>query len=79
MENKNSKGEETLSLLNASFSSKIRVDEEFFDDCLICQAMKAAKEQGREPTEEELKEAFKKAKEQGVIVDGELFEKGSQK
>ena len=49
-------------------------DEEFFDDCPICQAMKAAKEQGREPTEEELKEAFKKAKEQGAIVDGKWFE-----
>ena len=36
--------------------------------------MKAVKEQGREPTEEELKEAFKKAKEQGAIVDGKWFE-----
>ena len=52
--------------------SKLK-DEEFFDDCPICQLMKAAKEQGREPTEEELKEAFKKAKEQGGIVGGEWF------
>ena len=49
-------------------------DEEFFDDCPICWAMKSVKEQGREPTEEELKETFKKAKEQGVIVGGEWFE-----
>jgi hypothetical protein len=49
-------------------------DEEFFDDCPICQAMKLAKEQGRELTEEELKEAFKKAKERGAVVGGEWFE-----
>jgi len=49
-------------------------DEEFFDDCPICQAMKLAKEQGREPTLEELKEVFKKAKEGGAMVGGEWFE-----
>ena len=49
-------------------------NEEFFDDCPICRLMKAAKEQGREPTTEELKEAFKKAKEGGAIVGGEWFE-----
>ncbi|MBI2041468.1 MAG: hypothetical protein HYT20_00425 [Candidatus Nealsonbacteria bacterium] len=48
-------------------------DDELFDDCPICQAMKAAKEQGKEPTQEELKEAFKKAKEDGAIVGGEWF------
>lgn len=48
--------------------------EEFFDDCPICQLMKAAKEHGREPTLEELKEAFKKAKEQGAVVGGQWFE-----
>lgn len=41
--------------------------------CLAC-LMKAAKEEGREPTEAELKEAFKKAKEGGAIVGGEWFE-----
>ncbi len=30
-------------------------DEEFFDNCPICRLMKVAKEQGREPTQEELK------------------------
>ncbi len=49
-------------------------DDEFFDNCPICQAMKLAQEEGREPTEEELKEAFKKAKEGGAIVGGEWFE-----
>ena len=47
--------------------------EEFFDDCPICQAMKAAQGQGRELTQEEVKEAFKKAKERGAIVGGEWF------
>lgn len=49
--------------------------DDFFDDCPICRAMKAAKEQGREPTISELREAFKKAKENGAIVGGEWFEK----
>lgn len=49
-------------------------NEEFFDDCPICQAMKAAKEQERELTQEELKEAFKKAKEGGAVVGGKWFE-----
>jgi len=48
-------------------------NKEFFDDCSICQLMKAAKEQGREPTQEELKEAFKKTKEGSAIVGGEWF------
>lgn len=48
--------------------------EEFFDDCPICQAMRMAQEQGREMTPEELKEAFKKAKENGAIVGGEWLQ-----
>jgi len=53
-------------------------DEDFFDDCPICQAMKATQEQGRELTLEELKEAFKDAKEKGAIVGGEWFEKSKK-
>jgi len=53
-------------------------EEEFFDDCPICRLMKSAKEQGREPTTEGLKEAFKKAREEGAIVGGEWF-KGDKK
>jgi len=49
-------------------------DEDLFDDCPICRAMKLAKEEGRKPTLAELKEVFKKAKEQGAIVGGEWFE-----
>lgn len=43
---------------------------EFFDDFPICRAMK----EGKAGTEEELKEAFQKAKEKGAIVGGEWFE-----
>jgi hypothetical protein len=48
--------------------------EELFDDCPICRAMKAVQEQGRELRTEELKEAFKKAKEKGAMVGGEWFD-----
>jgi hypothetical protein len=44
-------------------------DDFEFDYCPICQAMKA----GKAGTTEELKEAFKKAKEKGAIVGGEMF------
>lgn len=50
--------------------------EDLFDECPICQAMKAAKEKDRELTETELKEAFKKAKDQGGAVGGEWFKNG---
>jgi len=36
-------------------------EEELFDDCPICQVMKKAKEEGREPTMEELQSAFTNA------------------
>jgi hypothetical protein len=52
--------------------------EELFDDCPVCQAMKAAQEQGEELTLEKLKEAFKKAKGRGAIVGGEWFEKSKK-
>ena len=48
--------------------------EEFFDDCPICQAMKAAKEENREMTLPELKAVFQKAKDQGGVVGGEWFD-----
>ncbi len=53
-------------------------NEDLFDDCPICQAMKFAKEQGREPTLSELKEAFKKAKDGGAVVGGEWFEENKK-
>ncbi len=46
----------------------------FFDDCSICRAMKAAEKEGRNLNEAELKEAFKKAKDNGAVVGGEWFE-----
>lgn len=36
-------------------------EEDFFDDCPICQAMKAAKKEGRELSLPELQELFKRA------------------
>ena len=53
----------------AGLSIKIEEEQEFFDDCPICQAMK----EGRDSLEE-LKDAFREAKEQGHIVGGEMFE-----
>lgn len=51
-------------------SHKNNDEPEFFDDCPICQAMK----EGKAGTEEELKEAFRKAKEKGAVVGGTWFE-----
>lgn len=52
-------------------------EEDFFDDCPVCQTMKAAQKEGRSPTLPELKEAYQKAKDQGAIVGGEWFEKST--
>lgn len=43
-------------------------EEEFFDDCPICQAMKKAEEENRDLSLEELQESFREAKKQGAIV-----------
>lgn len=48
--------------------------DDYFDDCPVCQAMKKAEEKGKSLTTEELKEAFKKAKEKGAVVGGKLLE-----
>jgi len=53
----------------------IKEEFEFFDDCPVCQAMKKAKEEGRELSEEELFKAFQQSKEQGNIVGGQWFER----
>jgi len=66
--------EEMLNWL-ASLPIKIEEEQEYFDDCPICQAMKEAKEEGRELALEELEEAFRQAKEQGHRVGGEMFKK----
>lgn len=44
-------------------SKKVLVSssDEYFDDCPVCRLMKKAEEEGREPTERELEEAFVKA------------------
>jgi hypothetical protein len=48
--------------------AKNQKKEFYFDDCPICQAMKKAEEEGRSPSLNELKEAFRKAKKKGGIV-----------
>ena len=55
-------------------NKKTKHGEDFFDDCPICQAMKVAKDRGKDLSEKELIEAFKKANEGGAIVGGEWFE-----
>jgi len=45
------------------------------DECPICQLMRKMDEENCSPTIDETKEAFKKAKEQGAWVGGELFKK----
>lgn len=50
-------------------------EEDYFDDCPICQALKKAEKEGREITLTELQEAIGKAQKQGAIVGGSLWEK----
>lgn len=52
----------------------VKEEQEFFDDCPICQAMKEGK-----TSHEELEEAFRQAKEQGHTVGGEMFEEEKNK
>ena len=49
-----------------------RTDSDYFDDCAVCQFMKDVEQGKKEHSESELKEAFKKAKEQGAVVGGAL-------
>lgn len=46
-----------------------RKEFEFFDDCPICQAMKAGNN-----SMEDLEKAFRKAEKKGAVVGGEMFE-----
>ena len=54
---------------------KNKKDEfEFFDDCPICQAMKAGKNSMKD-----LKKAFREAEKKGAVVGGTLFENQKNK
>lgn len=55
----------------------IDVDEEwdYDDDCLLCQMMKKADEDGKRPTLSETKATFLKVQQQGGFVGGECFNK----
>lgn len=49
--------------------------DDLFDDCLVCQAEKAALKRKKPLTSSELIKVFKKAKEKGAVAGGALFEK----
>ena len=44
-------------------------------DCSICRAKKTAEGFGRDLIEDELRQAFLRAKDEGVVVGGDWFEK----
>ena len=43
------------------------LEDIFFDDCVMCQAQKTADKEGRSLTLSELREAFRKARDNGAI------------
>lgn len=49
-------------------------NQDHFDDCAVCRAMKEADAKGEGLTERQLKEAFEKAKEEGAVVGGSYFD-----
>lgn len=49
-------------------------DDDFFDDCSVCQFTKANQKLGRTPTMEKIKTVFRKARKQGAFVKGSLLE-----
>lgn len=49
-------------------------EEDFFDDCAVCQFEKEMQRGGKLPTIEGLKNSLRKAKEQGALVGGTMFE-----
>jgi len=54
-------------------------EDDFFDDCAVCQFTKKIQQEGRSPTMKEMKTAFNKAKERGTVVGGALKENGDAK
>ncbi len=54
-------------------------EDDFFDDCSVCQFTKKIQQEGRSPTMGEMKMAFRKAKEKGAVVVGALKEHGDAK
>lgn len=49
-------------------------DDDFFDDCPVCQLMKKTQEERQQPKTSELKNALNEAKKKGAVVSGELME-----
>ncbi|MCX6789732.1 MAG: UPF0158 family protein [Candidatus Gribaldobacteria bacterium] len=53
----------------------VKEECDYDDDCLLCQMMKKADADGKDPTLSETKAAFLKVKQQGGFVGGECFDK----
>jgi len=66
-------------ITESPLSAKDDPDYWFFDNCPLCQLLKKAEEEGRNPTMEETKKAFLKTKERGGIVGGEWFKEPKEK
>lgn len=59
---------------------KEKIEDDFFMedkncDCKICQMEKKCRDEGREPSMEEIKKAFEEARKNGGIVGGKFFDK----
>ena len=62
-------------IIQPPLSAEDDLDYWYDDDCPVCQLMKKMAQENRSPTLSETQQAFKKSKEQGAFVGGELFEK----
>mgnify|MGYP005855571293 CR=1 FL=1 len=49
-------------------------NEDFFDDCPVCQLMKKMQQEGGQPKTSELRETLKEAEKKGAVVTGEIME-----
>ena len=59
--------------MKSNKAKKENHDSDFFDDCPICQAMKAGKN-----SMEDLEKAFREAEKKGAVVGGSLFDKNKK-
>ncbi|EKD32858.1 MAG: hypothetical protein ACD_76C00130G0005 [uncultured bacterium] len=58
--------------------SKNTKQDDYFDDCPVCQYQREIERTGKPMVLSELREAFEKAKEKGGVVGGALFEKNDE-
>ena len=57
-----------------SVTGSLTSDQDYFDDCPICQALKKAEDEKRIPTAKEYEEATREAEKQGAVVGGKIFD-----